>query len=141
MFPEEEVELEDYEEIEPGTGESIGFDYKENEIPVKDGRILLFSELEALKIWIMKQINTEKERYAVYEGVNFGMSSLKDLVTSDFPELFIRAQIEEEITERLLEHPDITDVSDFEFTKEKRTWNINFTVYTSYGEVREEVVL
>ena len=141
MFPEEEVELEDYEETEPGAGELIGFDYQKNEIPVKDGRILLFSELEALKIWIMKQINTEKERYAVYEGVNFGISSLKDLVTSDFPELFIRAQIEEEITERLLEHPDIMDVSEFEFTREKRTWNISFTVYTSYGEVREEVTI
>lgn len=141
MFPEEEVELEDYEEIEPGTGESIGFDYEKNEIPVKDGRILLFSELEALKIWIMKQINTEKERYVVYEGVDFGISSLKDLVTSDFPELFIRAQIEEEITERLLEHPDITDVSEFEFTREKRTWNISFAVTTSYGKIEEEIAL
>lgn len=141
MFPEEEVELEDYEEIEPGTGESIGFDYEKNEIPVKDGRILLFSGIESLKMWMLKQINTEKERYAVYEGVDFGISSLKDLVRSDFPELFIRAQIEEEITERFLKHPDIMDVPEFEFTREKRTWNIRFTVYTSYGEVREEVAL
>ena len=140
MFPEENEMLE-LSETGPGAGKVIGFDYIVKDIPMSDGRIILYEELESVKQWIMKQIHTEKERYVVYEGVDFGITSLKDLITSDFPELFIKSQIENDITERLLEHPAITDVSEFEFTKNKRVWEVIFTVYTIYGAVEEAVIL
>ena len=147
MFPEEKEVLE-LSEAEPGTGKVIGFDYTMKDIPVSDGRIVLYDELESVKQWIMKQIQTEKDRYIVYEGVDFGITSLKELITSlkelitsDFPELFIKSQVENDITERLLEHPAITDVSEFEFSKNKRTWKVKFTAYTIYGIVEEAVVL
>ena len=140
MFPEENETLE-LNEAGPGTGKVIGFDYTVKDIPMSDGRILLYEELESVKQWIMKQIHTEKERYVVYEGVDFGIASLKDLITSDFPELFIKSQIENDITERLLEHPAITDVSEFEFSKNRRVWEVRFTVYTIYGTVEEAVIL
>lgn len=140
MFPEENEVLE-LSEAEPGTGKVIGFDYTMKDIPVSDGRIVLYDELESVKQWIMKQIQTEKDRYIVYEGVDFGITSLKELITSDFPELFIKSQVENDITERLLEHPAITDVSEFEFSKNKRTWKVKFTAYTIYGIVEEAVVL
>ena len=140
MFPEENEMLE-LNETELGTGKVIGFDYTIKDIPMSDGRIILYEELESVKQWIMKQIHTEKERYVVYEGVDFGITSLKNLITSDFPELFIKSQIENDITERLLEHPTITDVSEFEFSKNKRVWEVIFTVYTIYGTVEEAVIL
>ena len=140
MFPEEKEILE-LTEAEPGTGKVIGFDYVMKDIPVSDGRIVLYDELESVKQWIMKQIQTEKDRYIVYEGIDFGITSLKELITSDFPELFIKSQIENDITERLLEHPAITDVSEFEFSKNRRTWEVKFTVYTIYGIAEEAVVL
>ena len=140
MFPEEKEILE-LTEAEPGTGKVIGFDYVMKDIPLSDGRIVLYDELESVKQWIMKQIQTEKDRYIVYEGIDFGITSLKELITSDFPELFIKSQIENDITERLLEHPAITDVSEFEFSKNKRTWKVKFTAYTIYGIVEEAVVL
>ena len=55
--------------------------------------------------------------------------------------IFIKSQIENDITERLLEHPAITDVSEFEFTKNKRVWEVIFTVYTIYGTVEEAIIL
>ena len=140
MFPEENEVLE-LNETEPGTGKVIGFDYVAEEIPMSDGRIILYEELESVKQWIEKQMHTEKERYAVYEGVDFGIISLKDLITSDFPELFIKSQIENDVTERLLEHPAITDISEFEFSRNKRRWEVTFTVYTIYGAVEEAVIL
>lgn len=140
MFPEED-ELLEIEDEEPGTGKVIGFDYNTKDIPISDGRIILYEELESVKYWIMKQIHTEKDRYIVYEGEDFGITSLKDLITSDFPELFIKSQIENDITERLLEHPAITDISEFEFAKNKRTWEIKFTIYTIYGEIEEAITL
>ena len=140
MFPAENEELEN-EETEPGTGKVIGFDYATKEIPMSDGRIILYEELESVKQWILKQIHTEKDRYAVYEGTDFGITSLKDLITSDFPELFIKSQIENDITERLMEHPAITDISEFEFSKNRRIWEVMFTVHTIYGAVEEAISL
>lgn len=136
MFPEEE-ETAMEEAIEPGTGAVIGFDFTKSDIPMADGRIVLYEGLESVKLWIEKQINTEKDKYAVYENEDYGVTSLRELVMSEFPELFVKTQIEDEITERLLEHPNITDVSEFEFEKEKRTWNVSFTVSTVYGEIEE----
>ncbi len=141
MFPEEEEIVEDFSEILPGTGSVIGFDYKTCEIPVLDGRILLYDDLDAVQYWIEKQTHTVKDKYEVYKNVDFGICDLKELITAGFPEMFVRSQIESDTTERLLEHPSIKEVSEFEFEKEKRTWKVNFMVATIYGEVKEVVLL
>ena len=141
MFPVEEEVVEDFNEVLPGTGSVIGFDYQMCEIPVLDGRILLYDNLDAVRYWIEKQIHTIKDKYEVYKNVDFGLCDLKELITSGFPEMFVRSQIESDITERLLEHPNIKEVSEFEFKKEKRTWKVDFTATTIYGEMKEVMFL
>ena len=141
MFPIEEEAVEDFSEILPGTGSVIGFDYKTCEIPVLDGRILLYDGLDAVRYWAEKQIHTVKNKYEVHKDVDFGICDLKELITSGFPEMFVRSQIEGDITERLLKHPSIKEVSEFVFEKEKRTWKVSFVINTIYEEMKEVMLL
>lgn len=82
-------------------------------------------------------LNTERYKHAIYSwdyGVEFS-----DLYGQ--PRDFVYPEIKRRITEALLVDDRITGVGNFEFTKQKGSVGVTFTVSTIYGEVEASRVV
>lgn len=136
MFPT----YEPPEEITTTTGtKTFVFDFTKGDFLTTDGKLRAVDGLEALKVRIEKVLKTEKFRFKVYEtetDEEYG-ATLLEYVNSGHPLQYIKAELEREISEVLMQDPDITSVDSFAFNRQKRTLVSSFTVRTIYGEVLE----
>ena len=122
------------------TGKSFLFDFETGEFVIKDGKPVEANGIEALKIWISKVLRTPANKYAVYiKKDEYGIEDLKELITSDLPFPFIKAEIERLIKETLLKNTAIQSVQNFEFERYKRLLTVSFDCYTIYGNITNEV--
>lgn len=118
---------------------SFLFDFKKGDFNVSDGKLEIIDNLEALKIWIEKVLKTEKFKFKIYDGVDYGISII-ELITSDFPLAFVKAEIEREITTTLLKNINIKSVQNFKFERNKRLLNVSFNCNTTFGIIEKEVI-
>jgi len=141
---EEEI-FTSYDEVTPVTtvttsnGTSFNFDFTTGDFVLEDGKVEELTGIEALKVWILKLIKTEKDKFKIYENIDYGIT-LMDLIHSDYPYFFIKSEVQREITEGLLKNTEITSIENFVFTREKRTLTVAFTVTSIYGPVESEVI-
>ena len=143
MFPTQSIST--ITAITDTTGEGItyAYDFDTGDFILENGNPKILTGIEGLKMWIKKTLKTKKNKFRVYGSDsenNYGVTLL-DFVNSDYPFAFIKAELQREITESLLINSKITGVSDFSFTRNKRTLIVTFTVKTTYGEVSEEVTV
>lgn len=123
------------EEDVPTIGKSFLFDFKKGDFVMKDGKLVVLAGIEALKMWIIKVIRTEKFRFRIYESENdeqYGVM-LEDLIGSNFDREFIEAEIEREVTEALLLHEYIISVDEWQFERNSKKMTVSFAV-TTYDE-------
>jgi len=143
MFPTQEVRLDNLtlsnNEIST-SGKSFLFDFEAGDFITSDGKITEIAGLEALKVWIIKVLKTDKNKYSIYDGTNYGTMSLKELVASDYPLPFIKSEVERIVNETLLKNATIKSLSNFVFERNKRTLKATFTVNTIYGQTESEVI-
>lgn len=124
------------------TGKSFLFDFYTGDFVLDDtGNLISVSDFEALKIWITKILKTDKNKFTVYDGTNYGIVNLKELTTSDYPFEFIKSEIESNVKEVLLKNTAIKSVENFEFERNKRILTISFDCSTIYGTVQSEVII
>ena len=142
MFPTQEVNI-DYltnsPNVEKTNGKSFLFDFEKGDFVVKDGRLVKTDGIEALKVWIEKILRTEKNKYKIY--VNGYGVTLYEYITSGFPLAFVKSEIEREIKGALLTNKSIKSLSDFEFTRDKHSLKVSFTVNSVYGSTESEVII
>lgn len=143
MFPEQVITYNtviENEEKAANNGKSFLFDFETGDFIIKDGKMQSLSDEEALKMWIQKVLKTTKSKFKIYDDTDYGIANLKELITSDFPFAFIKAEVEKEIIETLLKNSNIKSVNGFEFIRDKRILNVSFTVNSTYGEIEQEVI-
>lgn len=133
-FENEELAEEDV----PTIGKSFLFDFKKGDFVLKDGKLVVLEGIEALKMWIIKVIRTEKFRFRIYENTEFENDEqygvmLEDLIGSNFDREFIEAEIEREVTEALLLHEYIISVDEWQFERNSKKMAVSFAV-TTYDE-------
>lgn len=142
MLPEiADLEFENDELVEedvPTIGKSFLFDFKKGDFVLKDGKLVILEGIEALKMWIVKVIRTEKFRFRIYENTGFEDDEqygvmLEDLIGSNFDREFIEAEIEREVTEALLLHEYIISVDEWQFERNSKKMTVSFAV-TTYDE-------
>lgn len=126
------------EEDVPTIGKSFLFDFKKGDFVLKDGKLVVLEGIEALKMWIIKVIRTEKFRFRIYENTGFEDDEqygvmLEDLIGSNFDREFIEAEIEREVTEALLLHEYIISVDEWQFERNSKKMTVSFAV-TTYDE-------
>lgn len=126
------------EEDVPTIGKSFLFDFKKGDFVFKDGKLVVLEGMEALKMWIIKVIRTEKFRFRIYENTEFENDEqygvmLEDLIGSNFDREFIEAEIEREVTEALLLHEYIISVDEWQFERNSKKMTVSFAV-TTYDE-------
>lgn len=128
------------EEDLPKIGKSFLFDFKNGEFVLKDGKPVAAEGLEALKIWVTKTIMTEKDRFTIYENTDYG-TTIEDLIGSNYPREFVESEIKREITEALINHSYIQNITDLKLNKDGSSMKIKFTVVTADGAFEQEVKL
>lgn len=137
MFPEYAPLLQDNTSETTTMGKSFLFDFETGDFITKDGKLQAVEGANALKVWIEKVLKTEKFKFSIYD--TYGITVM-ELITSDYPQVFIQAELQREITEALLKNPEITSVSSISFSREKRTLKAEFTVNSIYGIIGQEVI-
>lgn len=142
MFPQFAPQLlENTQNSSTTRGKSLHFDFGRGDFVVKDGKPSVLDGIAALKIRVEKVLKTEKFKFKIYEtGIKseYGVTLL-ELVNSGFPQFFIQAEMQREITEALSNDPEILSIDGFEFNRDKRTLSINFNINSIYGSINQEV--
>lgn len=101
-------------------------------IDFEKGRISGFiDEKEAVKQAIMLILNTERYKFLIYSW-NYG-AELEALIGTH-PDI-VEDEVERLISEALLQDDRITAVYDFEFSRNKDTFLVNFKVDSIYGDI------
>ncbi len=153
----EEEEVRDVADFEI-EGSDLVLDMDEGDITVSDGDADTIDGEEALAQWIEKIFATRAHIYDIYDTEEpeededgeeyddeiddeYGSRIKEIMLEPDTPRSYRLAQIQEEIENILQRHPDIIDVSEFEFEQRERVLYASFTVSTAYGETEEEVAL
>lgn len=135
-----EFNTEELTEDLPPIGKSFLFDFNKNEFVMRDGKLVELYGIDSLKMWIEKMMRTERYRFEVYEGTEYGIL-LEDLIGSNYPRTFVEAEIKREVTETLLTHPHINAVENWSFERDGKWMRINLTVVTSDTEFAQEVMM
>lgn len=124
MIPEIEEYEEDFEEvIEPSFTYKIDFDTKRI-IGNVDG-------IDAVRQAIYHIIHTERFKYLIYSD-DYGIE-LADLFGEETD--YVETELEDRITEALLEDDRITGTGNFEFERKRGICHITFNVETIFGTV------
>lgn len=145
MFPVQDNTLKENNSNNDKTstknGKSFLFDFNVGEFVTDDkGNLVETIGIESLKVWIKKILKTDINSFDVYKNTDYGTENLLNLVTSDFPMSFKKAEIERIVTTALLNNSDIKSVQNFEFERNKRLLIVRFDCTTIYGTVESEVI-
>lgn len=139
-----EFEKDELLEDKPKIGKSFLFDFKKGEFVLKDGKMIVLEGIEALKMWVLKVIRTEKFRFRIYESSAYEENeqygvTLEGLVGSNFDREFIEAEIEREVTEALLLHTAIVSIEEWTFEKNSKKMVVSFVVQLQNEMITMEV--
>ncbi len=155
MFPTIHTDLEQLNQklsqqqnsIKP-LGKSCFFDYKTGQHKIIDGKAVMCSlveTVETMEQWIEKVLRTELNKYGIYtidETENFGISIYRYIGEKNIPMGYIISELKREITEQMLQHRYIKEVTDYQAIREKGGLHILFTTILITGEyIKKEVQL
>lgn len=104
------------------------YDFEKGDFILRDGKLIQVKGEEALKIWITKLLKTEKDIYEIYKDVDYGTNIQSLIVGNTLPLDFVKAEIQRQISEALLKHSGIDDVSEFTIQKVDDELHIGFRV-------------
>ena len=80
MFPEtSELVISENTSANTAGTKSFLYDFSKGDFVIRDGKLVECDELEAIKVWIEKIIRTEKNRFPIYDGTEYGCY-LEDLI-------------------------------------------------------------
>lgn len=128
--------MEDFFTEEIGLEPQIDFSNKGDvKLVIKNGSPNMISKIEAIRQWIIKFCNTEKDAYPIYDGTGYG---------TRFKQLFGRkrlgygyeeAEIERDFREGLPLCPAISQVTNFELLKNGKVLKIKIEVELYNGDL------
>ena len=113
-------------------GKTYLFDFTTGDFALSDGKLVIASELEALKNWIIMTVKTEKFKFKIYQKEDttqeYGVTLIDLLVGNNYQNSYIKSEIKREIEEALIKHILIKSVDNFTFTRNKKMLVVSFTV-------------
>ena len=130
MFPETQNSTVAKNETVSSNGtKTYLFDFDKGDFVVRDGKLVECDGVEAIRVWIEKIIRTEKSRYSIYDGTEYGCH-LEDLIIgNNYTVEFIEAELKREIEEALLQNPQISNVSGFQLVRDANSITVTLEVY------------
>lgn len=131
MFPNGFVESTNTENTTEGIGVDFLFDYSTGQHIMKNATPVECTTLQGIQQFIQNVLRTKVNSYKVYtdgETETFGISIYDYIGQKTLPMGYINSELKREVTEQLLKHPLIIEVTDWLGTREKRGLHISFTV-------------
>lgn len=113
------------------------FDFDKNEFVISMGKFVMISGLELIKQKIQKVIRTERNKYKIYDGTNYGIALEKKLISNTLPLNYVKSEIERAITESLLDIVGVTSVNSFSVEQDGDLLTTEFDVTTEFGALKE----
>ena len=114
-------------------------DFKSGEYIKEGNDIKVLEKNEALKVWILKALKTERFRYTEVYSDNYG-SELETNIGTIYQKSVKDALMINQIRDTLLVNPYISECYNFEISNEDEyVPQITFNVKTVYGELEMEV--
>lgn len=108
------------------------FDYENNRMLLRDGQTYLVEGNEALRIWIVKALVTERFRYTAYD-TDYG-SEIDTLIGGQMNSDIAMSELKRFIIEALMVNPYIVELSNFQFTQSGSGVTVEFDCTTVYGK-------
>ena len=129
MFPEtDELVISENTVENTGGTKSFLYDFSKGDFVIRDGKLVPCDDIEAIKVWIEKIIRTEKNRFPIYDGTEYGCH-LEDLIIgNNYTVEFVESELKREIEEALLQNPRITNVSGFTLKRDKTLLTVTLEV-------------
>ena len=130
MFPEtNDSTVAKTETVASNGTKTYLFDFDRGDFVIRDGKLVVCDGVEAIRVWIEKIIRTEKSRYPIYDGTEYGCH-LEDLIIgNNYTVEFIEAELKREIEEALLQNPQISNVSGFQLVRDANSITVTLEVY------------
>ena len=107
------------------------YDYENNRLLLREGKTYLVEGNEALRIWIVKALATERFRYTAYD-TDYG-SEIDTLLGSRIGGDVALSELKRFIIEALMVNPYIEELSNFQFTQSGSGVTVEFDCTTIYG--------
>ena len=108
------------------------WDYVINDFLLVDGKNVIVTGREAVKVWIWKALKTAKDRYKAY--ASFG-NELESLISAGLSIAALKSELERYLKESLLINAYITGISDISIVIDGSKSDVSFTAATIYGDV------
>lgn len=136
MFPDNFIENTTTKNETVEVGIDFLFDYSTGQHSMKNAVLVECTTLQGIQQFIQNVLRTKVNAYKVYtegETEAFGISIYDYLGYRTLPMGYINSELKREVTEQLLKHPLIIEVTDWIGTREKRGLHISFTVKLNDG--------
>jgi len=117
----------------PPLAMEYAWDYTNNDFLLVDGKNVIVVGTEAVKVWIWKCLETQKNTFKAYDG-NFG-NDLETLYGQGYSVAALKSEIERYLKEALLVSVYITGISAISITVDGSKTDVGFTAATIYGAV------
>lgn len=111
------------------------YDFKTNELKLKNDVPYLVYKNDALEIWIWKALHPETELFAYLAYTSEYGNEFNSLIARFVNTDVRKSELERIISEALLCNPYILSVTDFQFKQTGSVMNIQATVTTVYGRL------
>jgi len=118
---------------------SFRFDFEEGDFIVQDGKLVQCAGETALEVWIEKVLRTEKNRFKIYEGADYGIVIEDLLIGRNYSVAFIEAELRREIEDALLKNPLITGINSVAVERSETFANISIYLEADFGTKDMEV--
>lgn len=141
MFPSNFIENNNNQNTTENIGYDFVFDYETGQHLLQNSSLVECSEIQSVKQYIQNVLRTQANVYKVYtedETDTFGISIYDYLGTRRLPMGYLNSELKREVTEQLLRHPLISNITDWTGKRERNGLHIYFTVTLTDGTILEE---
>ena len=115
------------------TFREYAWDFEHDCFIMENGKPVVVTENEALKVWIYKLFKTERWRYRAYDDV-YGVE-LEQFIGKSTNNADSAVEVKRYITEALEVNPHIKSIDDITFTNEADVLAFSISLTTIYGEM------
>ncbi|MDU0200170.1 DUF2634 domain-containing protein [Paenibacillus sp. MAH-36] len=112
-------------------GDTPLFDFDTGCFVLRDGRPVMASYDQAIEQWARMLLSTENGKFPIYDG--FGVSLYQFIGRRDLPVGVVDSEIRRQVTEQMLQHPEIVSVTSFETERTPKGAKISFTILSKRG--------
>ena len=131
MFPNSNNPGVSVNNVKQAGTKSYLFDFDKGDFAVRDGKLIECDGIDAIKVWIEKILRTEKHRYKIYDGTDYGCQIEDLIIGNTYSFEFTDSELKREIEEALLQTPKIIAISKLLITRNKNSVTAELEVNTN----------